>query len=240
MSIRVGIPVERLSGEKRVAMVPSVAARLSGMGLEVLVEKGAGKGCYLPDAAYEGCEIVSARSQLYQSADVILKVQPPDGKEAGWMKKSAVLIGMLAPEQHPDLMVALRDAGITSFSMELIPRISRAQAMDTLSSQASAAGYKAALMGALMSGRFFPMLTTAAGTIRPAQVLVLGAGVAGLQAIATARRLGAMVGAYDVRKIAKEQVQSLGARFVDLGVDAEYEGGYARELTAEEKEQQKR
>jgi len=238
MSIRIAIPAERTPGENRVAMVPSVAARLAGMGVEVLVQAGAGKGCMMPDEAYEGCTIVDDASELYGTADVVLKVQPPDAEEVGRLKEGATVIGMLAPTQYPDRTTALRDAKVTSFAMELIPRISRAQAMDTLSSQASAAGYKAVLMGAMRSGRFFPMLTTAAGTIRPARVLVLGAGVAGLQAIATARRLGAIVEAYDVRSIAKEQVESLGAKFVDVGVNAEAEGGYARELTDEEKAQQ--
>jgi NAD(P) transhydrogenase subunit alpha len=238
MPIRVAIPTERLPGENRVAMVPAVAARLAGMGAEVHVEEGAGKGCHLPDEAYEQCTIDSSRAQLYKSADVILKVQPPDDQEITWIKEGAVVIGMLAAAQHPEMTRALRDSKVTSFSMELIPRISRAQAMDTLSSQASIAGYKAVLMAAVRSGRFFPMLTTAAGTIRPARVLVMGAGVAGLQAIATARRLGAIVEGYDIRKVTKEQVESLGARFVELGVDAEADGGYARELTDEEKKQQ--
>ncbi len=238
MSIRIAVPAERLAGENRVALVPSVASRLAGMGVDVSVEKGAGHSCKIPDEAYEGATLVDGKKALYKEADVILKVQPPDEEEIGWMKEGAVVIGMLSPTSFPERVAAMRDRKITSFAMELIPRISRAQAMDTLSSQASVAGYKAALLGASLSGHFFPMLTTAAGTIRPAHVLVMGAGVAGLQAIATARRLGAIVAAYDVRPAAKNEVASLGAKFIDLEMDAAGAGGYARELTEEEKQKQ--
>lgn len=235
MAVRVGVPKETTPGERRVALVPDVAARLIQLGAEVLVEKGAGAATRYPDEAYEGCRLVGSAQALLGEADVILKVQPPSLEEIEAMREGAVVIGFMAPHRDPERVARLRDRRITAFAMELVPRISRAQSMDALSSQASVAGYKAALLAASLTGRFFPMLTTAAGTIRPAKVLVIGAGVAGLQAIATARRLGAMVEAYDVRPATREQVESLGARFVDTGVSAEGEGGYARELTEEEK-----
>jgi NAD(P) transhydrogenase subunit alpha len=175
---------------------------------------------------------------LYAEAEIVLRVQPPTEDEIDAMPEGAVLIGMLSPHRYPERVARLRDRKITSFAMELVPRISRAQAMDVLSSQAAVAGYKAAIMGSHLACRFFPMLTTAAGTIRPSKVIVIGAGVAGLQAIATARRLGAIVEGYDVRSATKEQVESLGAKFIDLSIKAEGEGGYARELTTEEKQQQ--
>ncbi|MCB1875731.1 MAG: NAD(P) transhydrogenase subunit alpha [Chromatiales bacterium] len=238
MPVRIAIPAERLAGERRVAMVPAVAAKLAAAGAQILVQKGAGKACHIPDEAYEGVTLVDDAQSLYGQADLCLKVQPPDEEEIGWMRPGTVLVGSLAPTRYPERVRAMAAGQITSIAMELIPRISRAQYMDTLSSQASAAGYQAVLIGAERSGRFFPMLTTAAGTIRPARVLVLGAGVAGLQAIATAKRLGAMVEAYDVRSATREQVLSLGAKFVDVDVKAEGEGGYARELTDEEKARQ--
>ncbi len=237
MAVRVGVPKETTPGERRVALVPDVAARLIRLGAEVLVERGAGAATHYPDEAYEGCRLVDSAQALLGEADVILKVQPPSLEEIEAMREGAVAIGFMAPHRDPERVARLRDRRITAFAMELVPRISRAQSMDALSSQASVAGYKAALLAANLTGRFFPMLTTAAGTIRPARVLVIGAGVAGLQAIATARRLGAMVEAYDVRPATREQVESLGARFVDTGVSAEGEGGYARELTEEEKRQ---
>ncbi len=236
MAIRVGVPRETLPGERRVAMVPEVARKLTAAGVELLLEHGAGTGAYYPDAAYEGASLVDAGEAL--AADVVLKVQPPTAEEIGRMREGALLIGFLAPHRDPERIRALCARKVTALAMELVPRISRAQSMDALSSQAAVAGYKAALLAADHSPRFFPMLTTAAGTIRPATVLVLGAGVAGLQAIATARRLGAVVEAYDVRSATREQVESLGARFVDTGVKAEGAGGYARELTDEEKAQQ--
>lgn len=238
MSIRIAIPRETQAGEDRVAMVPAVLGKLTALGAEVFLETDAGAGCRIPDSAYEGVTIVDNAKTLYKNADIVLRVQPPSKEELAQMPSDCTMIGMLAPTTDPELTRAIAEHGLTSFSMELIPRISRAQAMDVLSSQASVAGYKAVLMGALRSGRFFPMLTTAAGTIRPARVLVLGAGVAGLQAIATARRLGAIVEAYDVRSATKEQVESLGGKFIELDIKAEGEGGYARELTAEEKAQQ--
>ena len=218
MSIRLGVPKEIEQGEHRVALVPAVAERFAKMGAEVLVESGAGDGSYHPDAAYSGATIVGSASDLYRQADMILKIQPPTESEIEQMKEGTVVVGMMLPHRYPERVSKMRDRHILSFAMELVPRISRAQSMDVLSSQAAVAGYKAALMAADRFGGFFPMLTTAAGTIRPAKVLVIGAGVAGLQAIATARRLGAMVEGYDVRGATKEQVESLGAKFVDTGV----------------------
>ncbi len=238
MSIKVAVPKETAEGERRVAIESSVIAKLSQLGAEVLVETGAGDAAHIPDAAFTGATIVSSTSDLYQQADIVLKVQPPSDAEIAQLKDGSVLIGMLQPYQSPERIAALNAKNITSFAMELIPRISRAQSMDVLSSQAAIAGYKAAIMGADLAPRFFPMLTTAAGTIRPSKVIIIGVGVAGLQAIATARRLGAVVEAYDVRSATKEQVQSLGAKFIELGITAEGTGGYARELTAEEKQQQ--
>ncbi|QQZ28967.1 Re/Si-specific NAD(P)(+) transhydrogenase subunit alpha [Thiothrix subterranea] len=238
MSIKVAVPKETAEGERRVAIESSVIAKLSKLGAEVLVEAGAGAAAHLPDTAFVGATLVAAASDLYQQADIVLKVQPPSDAEIAQLKDGSVLIGMLQPYQSPERIAALNAKNITSFAMELIPRISRAQSMDVLSSQAAIAGYKAAIMGADLAPRFFPMLTTAAGTIRPSKVIIIGVGVAGLQAIATARRLGAVVEAYDVRSATKEQVQSLGAKFIELGITAEGTGGYARELTAEEKQQQ--
>jgi H+-translocating NAD(P) transhydrogenase subunit alpha len=234
--VKVGVPKETVDGERRVALVPEVARHLTGMGLEVIVEPGAGQAALIPDAAYEEAGATMAGDPW--SADVVLKVQPPSAEEIGRLGSDSVLIGFLQPLTAPDTARALAQAGVTSFAMEAIPRISRAQSMDALSSQASVAGYRAVLIAAQDMGRFFPMLTTAAGTIPPAKVLVLGAGVAGLQALATARRLGAVTTGYDVRPEVGEQVKSLGAKFLDLGVEASGEGGYARELTDEEKAKQ--
>ena len=238
MPIRLGVPKEIEQGEHRVALVPSVAERFNKLGVEILLEGGAGAGSYHPDSSYDGVTIVGSASELYQQADLILKIQPPTEAEIALMKEGAAVASMMLPYRYPERVRQLRDRNILSFAMELVPRISRAQSMDVLSSQASIAGYKAVLMAANRFGGFFPMLTTAAGTIRPAKVLVIGAGVAGLQAIATAKRLGAMVEGYDVRGATREQVESLGARFVDTGVSADGAGGYARELTDEEKQKQ--
>lgn len=238
MSIKVAVPKETAEGERRVAMEASVIAKLGKLGAEILIEAGAGSAAHIPDSAFKGASIVPTAAELYQQADIVLKVQPPSEAEIAQMKDGCVLIGTLNPYKHPELIAALKAKNITAYAMELIPRISRAQAMDVLSSQAAVAGYKAAIMGADLAPRFFPMLTTAAGTIRPSKVIVIGAGVAGLQAIATTRRLGAVVEGYDVRSATKEQVQSLGAKFIELGIKAEGAGGYARELTAEEKQQQ--
>ena len=238
MPMKLAVPKETAPGERRVALDPSVVTKLTKLGLEVLAEKGAGDAAHFPDDAYGDARLVDDAGALCGEADIVVKVAPPSVEEVQRMKDGATLVGFFHAHKNPDLIKAMQAKRITSFAMELIPRISRAQSMDALSSQASIGGYKAAIMGADLSCRFFPMLTTAAGTIRPSKVLVIGAGVAGLQAIATARRLGAMVEAYDVRSATKEQVESLGAKFLDLGVKAEGEGGYARELTEDEKKQQ--
>ena len=225
-----------LQGETRVALVPEVAAKLKALGARVLVEHGAGAKAHFPDAVFKDVEFTDAATIL-ASADVLFKVQPPTLAEVAALRAGSVIVGFMQAYARAELVRALKDRRITSFAMELVPRISRAQSMDALSSQASVAGYKGALIAANALERFLPMLTTAAGTIRPARVLVIGAGVAGLQAIATAKRLGAVVEAYDVRSATKDQVKSLGAKFVETGVSAEGAGGYARELTAEEKRQ---
>jgi proton-translocating NAD(P)+ transhydrogenase subunit alpha len=233
MAVVVGVLTETAAKETRVAVVPEIAAKLKAAGARVFLERGAGTAAHFPDAAYTDAEFGDAAAIL-ASADVLLKVQPPSLAEVSALKTGAVVIGYMQAYARPDLVRALKDRGATSFAMELVPRISRAQSMDALSSQASVAGYKAALIAANMLERFLPMLTTAAGTIRPASVLVIGAGVAGLQAIATAKRLGAVVEAYDVRSATKDQVKSLGAKFIETGVSAEGAGGYARELNPDE------
>jgi H+-translocating NAD(P) transhydrogenase subunit alpha len=238
MPMKLAVPKETAPGERRVALDPSVVAKLTKLGLEVLVQKDAGASAHFPDDAYGDARMVDDAGALCGEADIVVRVAPAGVEDVERMKDGATLVGFFHAHKNPDLVKAMQAKKITSFAMELIPRISRAQSMDALSSQAAIGGYKAAIMGADLSCRFFPMLTTAAGTIRPSKVIVIGAGVAGLQAIATARRLGAMVEAYDVRSATKEQVESLGAKFLDLGVKAEGEGGYARELTDEEKQQQ--
>jgi NAD(P) transhydrogenase subunit alpha len=236
--MQIGVPKETAEGERRVALVPEAVKKLTGQGHELLVQRGAGESAMIPDAAYEeaGAKLVDDA----WTADMVVKVAPPSADEAGRLKGETVLIGFLQPLTNGDGIKAIAQTGATSFAMESIPRISRAQSMDALSSQANIGGYKAVLIAATEIGRFFPMLMTAAGTIRPATVLVLGAGVAGLQAIATARRLGAVVQGFDVRAAVKEQVESLGAHFLefDLGGDLEGEGGYARELTPEQQQLQ--
>jgi NAD(P) transhydrogenase subunit alpha len=204
----------------------------------VLLQQSAGESAGFSDSDFPGVTIKPDAISIYAESDIIFKVQVPTTDEIGLLKSGTMLIGTLTPYKNPELIQQLQQANVTSFAMELIPRISRAQAMDVLSSQAAVAGYKAAIMAADIAPRFFPMLTTAAGTIRPSKVIVIGAGVAGLQAIATAKRLGAMVEGYDVRSATREQVQSLGAKFIELSIKAEGAGGYARELTAEEKQQQ--
>ncbi|WP_020395523.1 NAD(P) transhydrogenase subunit alpha [Thiolinea disciformis] len=238
MPLKVAAPRERANGERRMAIDPSIIPKLKQRGLEVLVEQGIGSAAHVEDSAFKEALVLDSAPTLYQQADIVLKVQAPSVEEVAQLKSGSVLIGALNPYINLETIKQLRDKHITSYAMELIPRISRAQSMDILSSQAAVAGYKAAIMGADLSTRFFPMLTTAAGTIRPAKVIVIGAGVAGLQAIATSRRLGAMVEAYDVRSATKEQVQSLGAKFIELGISAEGAGGYARELTEDEKRKQ--
>ncbi len=234
--MKVGTPKETAPDERRVALVPDTATRLGAAALEVNVESGAGSAAYITDEAYQqaGAKIVKGASALLGEADAVLKVQAPSAAEVELINKGAVLISFLQPATQGDIVRALAKHGVTAFSLELVPRISRAQSMDALSSQASAAGYKAVLMAAGRLGKFFPMLMTAAGTIPPARVLVMGAGVAGLQAIATARRLGAVVSAYDVRPAVKEEVESLGATFIELALETqEGEGGYAREQSEE-------
>ena len=237
--MNVSVPKETAPGERRVALVPEVVDRLVKGGVEVVVEAGAGAGAHQPDSVYEraGAAIGDGFS-----GDVVAKVAPPSAEEIGRLPRGGVLVGFLQPLTGAETVRALADAEVTSFAMEAIPRITRAQSMDALSSQATVTGYLAALIAAEELPRFFPMLTTAAGTVRPAKVLVLGAGVAGLQAIATARRLGAAVQAFDVRSAVKEQIESLGARFLELDMgleDAEAAGGYARALTDDEEQRQR-
>ena len=234
--MKVAIPKESAADERRVALVPDTATKLIAASLEVSVESGAGSAAYFPDATYEtaGVKVVKTAEALLKDADAVLKVQAPAPNEIGWIKSGGVLISFLQPATQADIVRALAKRGVTAFSLELLPRISRAQSMDALSSQASAAGYKAVLMAAGRLGKFFPMMMTAAGTVAPARVLVMGAGVAGLQAIATARRLGAVVSAYDVRPAVKEEVQSLGGTFIELALEGQQgEGGYAREQSEE-------
>jgi NAD(P) transhydrogenase subunit alpha len=233
----VGVPKETAPGERRVALVPAVVTRLRSLGLAVVVEPGAGEGALIPDVEYEQA---GARLGDPWSADVVVKVSPPGPAEIGRLGSGATLIGFLAPLTQPEVAAGLRAAGVTGFSMEAVPRISRAQSMDALSSQASVAGYKAVIEAARHATRFFPMLTTAAGTVKPATALVLGVGVAGLQALATARRLGARTTGFDVRPEVAEQVRSLGAAWLDLGVSAAGDGGYARALTQQELVEQQR
>ena len=237
MPMVLGIPREVSASEHRVATVPEVVKKFRKLGIEVLVERGAGEGALIPDEAYAEAELVD-RAALFARSDVIACVGPPDAALIGSVREGTVLLGFMAAHRDTERVTLMAQRRLTTFSMELVPRITRAQSMDALSSQASIAGYKAVLIAAQTSGRFFPMLTTAAGTIRPSKVLVIGAGVAGLQALATARRLGAQTLGYDVRPETREQVQSLGAKFIELSISAVGEGGYARELTAEEKQQQ--
>lgn len=230
--VKVATPREIEAGERRVALVPDTARMLVAAGLEVGVEAGAGAAAYISDDLYAqaGAKVANRPGPMLMDADAVLKVQPPRESEIALLRKGSVLISFLQPATQADTVKSLAQHGVTAFSLELLPRISRAQSMDALSSQASAAGYKAVLMAAERLGKLFPMMMTAAGTVAPARVLVMGAGVAGLQAIATARRLGAVVSAYDVRPAVKEEVQSLGATFIELALEAqEGEGGYARE-----------
>jgi NAD(P) transhydrogenase subunit alpha len=232
--MRVVVPKEIREGEKRVALVPDVISKLTKLGYEVAIESGAGLHSQASDDLYRSAGASVVNGDLLSGADVVLSVQPLNPAQMKSLKSGAVTISFLSPTTSLDSIDAAATAGVTAFSLELVPRISRAQSMDALSSQALCAGYRAALVGAELSPRFFPLLMTAAGTVTPAQVLVLGAGVAGLQAIATARRLGAVVSAYDVRPASADEVRSMGATFIQLELEAlEGAGGYAREMTEE-------
>jgi NAD(P) transhydrogenase subunit alpha len=235
--MKIGVPKETAVNERRVALTPDVAGRLVKSGLSVLIERGAGEAASFGDEAYgaAGATIVATAADLFGQSDVVLKVQPPSSDEVRLCREGAALIALFQPSAEREAVSQLAARKVTAFSLALLPRITRAQAMDVLSSQATVAGYKAVLLGAAATGRFLPMLVTAAGTLPPARVLVLGAGVAGLQAIATARRLGAVVSAFDVRPAVKEQVESLGAKFLEMqvGEQAEGAGGYAKELSEE-------
>lgn len=235
--LAIGVPRETAPSERRVALVPGIVGQLVARGLRVLVEPGAGAGARIPDEAYEAAGATLDPDPW--AADVVVVVSPPGAEEIARMRDGSVLVGFLAPAASPERMEALAGAGVTAFALEQVPRISRAQSMDALSSQAAVAGYRGALLAAENLTRFFPMLTTAAGTMPPARVLVMGAGVAGLQALAVARRLGARTTGYDVRAEAADQVRSLGADWLDLtGPEATGEGGYARALTDEEQDAQ--
>jgi H+-translocating NAD(P) transhydrogenase subunit alpha len=235
--MKIAVPKERAAGERRVALVPEIVAKLVKNGHTVTVERGAGTGAGYPDAAYEaaGATIAPDTRVAYGDADVVVRVAKPTDAELDGIPRGAALIGLLAPLGDPRSVERYAERGITALSMDIVPRTTKAQAMDALSSQANIGGYKSALLAAGLLPKFFPMLTTAAGTIAPAKVLVIGAGVAGLQAIATSRRLGAVVTAYDTRTVVAEQVKSLGAKFleIDVGESGEGQGGYAKELSPE-------
>lgn len=238
--MKIAIAKEIQVDERRVALVPDVAAKLVKQGIEVWLEAGAGERAFFSDSTYEevGVKIISDTATLWRDADIVLKVGTLEESEVDQLRQGSIMIGFLNPLGNPELIQKLSDRQVTAFSMEMIPRTSRAQSMDALSSQANLAGYKSVLIAAATLPKYFPMLTTAAGTIRPAKVLVMGAGVAGLQAIATARRLGAVVEAFDIRPEVKEQVQSLGAKFVDVTLeeDTVAEGGYAKEISEKAKQ----
>lgn len=234
----IAIPKELKEGENRIAMVPAVAEKLIKLGAKVKIQHGLGNNIYLTDSAYKNVEIIQTAKDLYSASELIIKIHPPTNEEIESIKESSILVCMLYPHTNPEILKKLCAKKITCFAMEMIPRISRAQPMDVLSTQATIFGYKAVLIAADEANFFFPMLATGAGTMRPARVLIIGVGVAGLQAIATAKRLGARVEAYDVRPETKQEAESLGAKFVETGVQAIGTGGYARDLTAEEKQQQ--
>ncbi len=238
-AVIVGVAREAAAGERRVALSPETCKKLVAAGATVRVQPGIGLGAFFPDAAYVGAGAQLAEDAT-ADADLVVCVQPPTNAAIAGLKQGAVLVGSLHPQADPERGEALRARGIVAFPLERLPRTTRAQAMDVLSSQAGMAGYKAVLIAAQLAPRFFPMLTTAAGTIRPSKVLIVGAGVAGLQAIATAKRLGAQVEGFDVRPETREQIESLGGKFLDLGVSAAGEGGYARALTDEERAEQQR
>ena len=236
MPLKIAVLKETRPNERRVALVPAVADKLTKLGADIHMQSGAGDAVKLADSAYKNVTLNPDPIALVRDADVVLTVQPPESSVIEAMKEGAILVSFIYAHKESELTKRLRDRRITCFAMELVPRITRAQAMDALSSQAALAGYYAALLGATNLARILPMMTTAVGSIRPAKTLVMGLGVAGLQALATARRLGSMTEGYDVRPETKEQAESLGAKFVDTGVDARGAGGYARELTQEEKD----
>ena len=238
MPLKLGIPRETASGERRVSMDPAVLSQLTKLGIKVFIQKGAGDSAFFDDASYKEAIIVEDIKELSEISDVIWRVQAPSPEEVNLMREGSVLIGTLMAHDNIAMLKAIEDKKISSFSMELIPRISRAQSMNVLSSQGAIAGYKAAIMAADLAPKFFPMLTSAAGTMRPAKVVVIGAGVAGLQAIATAKRLGAIVEAYDVRPETKERIESLGAKAINLEVSAIGSDGFAHELSVNERHQQ--
>ena len=241
MPVRVGVARETAAGERRVALVPDAAAKLSPAGIELIVQSAAGEGASFLDSAYSeaGFNVVPDAAVLHRVADVVVRIQRPSVEEISQLRNGQVLVALLQPLVNPDLVTQIAARGVTAFSMDSIPRITRAQSMDVLSSQATVSGYKATLLAAERLPKFFPMLMTAAGTVAPAKVLVLGAGVAGLQAVATARRLGAVVTGFDVRPVVREQIESLGASWLDLGVvGEETEGGYAAALTEEQQRRQ--
>ncbi len=237
-SLAVAVLKEQAEGERRVALDPASVKRIAAKGFRVLVQQGAGDAAGFLDEQYSEAEIIANEEEILHQTDILLWIQAPGVQTLTALKEGALALGLVFPHRNPGIIEALNSRNISCCAMELVPRISRAQGMDVLSSQATVAGYKAVLRAASLSPRLFPMLTTAAGTLRPSSVMIIGAGVAGLQAIATARRLGARVEAYDIRAAAREQVESLGAKMIDTGVDAEAEGGYARELTDEEKQRQ--
>lgn len=238
MPITIGVAREIVSGEHRTAIVPEMSKKFLALGANIVLETNLGLESHFMDAEFSGARFVERLAESYSAAQLLFRVSPPSLEEIAAMQEGSVLIGLLKPFEDKARLAALNTKKITAFSLELLPRISRAQSMDALSSQGACAGYQCGLIAAARCTKFFPMLTTAAGTIRPARVLVIGAGVAGLQAIATCKRLGAIVEAYDVRAAAREQIESLGAKFVDTGVCADGAGGYARDLTADEKSQQ--
>jgi NAD(P) transhydrogenase subunit alpha len=235
MPVVVGIPTSSDPKERRSPIVPDVVKKLRAQGVEIVVQRGAVEGAYLDESSLADVSWVDSTDEVLAAADVVWVVGPPSDETIGKLRSGTILMGLLAPYSSKERVELLAAKQITAFASELIPRISRAQSMDILSSQAAVSGYQTVLLAAARAPKFFPMLTYAAGTIRPAKVLIIGAGVAGLQAIATAKRLGAIVSAYDVRSETKEQIESLGAKFVDTGVSASGAGGYARELTDEEK-----
>lgn len=240
LAVVLGIPKEIAEDENRVSVVPDSVKKLGNQGIEVMVQSGAGEGAYFTDEHYRanGATVVKSREELFHSSNIVGTVQCPNSGDIGNMSEESILVGLLSPESNSHIIEVAASRGVTSFSLDRMPRTTRAQSMDVLTSQSSVSGYVGAILAAVNSPRLMPMLTTAAGTVKPSKVLVLGAGVAGLMTIATLRRLGAVVTAYDVRKPAREDVRSLGAKFLNLDIEASTTGGYARELTKEEKEKQ--